>query len=87
MKRPVAAAAVLGCLNAAVASVTLVLLDAAIPDEFGWFAYAPLNDVGAQDADFVPDVGFPWHYVVVPLTLLLMNVVVVTAYLHRTERR
>lgn len=81
MRRPVTPALLLGCLNAVVAFVTLVAVEAATPDDFGWFAYAPMNEVVVRDP------RFPWHYVVVPVALLLMNVVVVTAYLHRKERR
>ena len=67
----------LGVLNAAVAVAALALVEVATPDEFGWFAYAPLDEV------VVPDPRFPWHYVVVPLSLLVTNVLAVTAYLRR----
>ena len=85
MKRAAAVALILGCLNAAAALVALVLVEVATPDEFGWFAYTPSSDV--IPADLVPEPGFPWHYAIVPLVLLLLNLVVVTAYLQRRERR
>ena len=49
-------------------------------DEFGWYAYAPLDEV------VVKDPRFPWHYVVVPLALLVANVVAFRAYLARAAR-
>lgn len=69
----------LGCLNALVAVLALAAVEAATPDEFGWFAYAPLDEVVIQDP------RFPWHYVAVPLALLVANVLAVVAYLRRAE--
>ena len=77
MKRPLTAALVLGLMNAATAVVVLALVEVATPDEFGWYAYAQLDEV------VVKDPRFPWHYVVVPLSLLAANVVVVRACLSR----
>ena len=67
----------LGALNAAVAVVAMALVEVTTPDEFGWFAYAPLDEVVVRDP------RFPWHYVVVPLSLLLANTLTVTACLRR----
>ena len=67
MNRSLAAGLVLGALNAFVALSTLALVEALTPDEFGWFAYAPPNEV-------VDDPRLPWHYVVLPLALLVANV-------------
>ncbi len=80
MTRPLTAALALGALNAAVAVLALVIVELATPDEFGWYAYAPLDEV-------VRDPRFPWHYVVVPLSLLVANVLAVTACLRRALPR
>lgn len=82
MQRPLIAALLLGVLNAVVAVVLLVLVDAATPDDFGWFAYAPLHD-----GVVLRDPRFPWHYVVVPLVLVAINALVVPLYLRRALRR
>ena len=74
------AALVLGLINAGVAVLALALVEVATPDEFGWYAYAPLDEV------VVKDPRFPWHYVVVPLALLFANVVAVRAYLARAAK-
>lgn len=71
----------LGVLNAFVALGALALVEALTPDEFGWFAYAPLNEVVVQDP------RFPWHYVVVPLALILANVVAVPVLARRALKR
>lgn len=78
--RPLTAALVLGLVNAVVAVAALALVELATPDEFGWYAYAPLPPV-------VEDPRFPWEYVVVPLSLLLANLAVVGAYLRRAGAR
>ena len=39
-----------------------------MPSEFGWFAYAPLNETVVYDS-----FGVPWEYVVVPAVLLILN--------------
>lgn len=80
MNRPVTGALLLGFLNAAVAVATLALVDLLTPDEFGWFAYAPLNEAVVQDP------RFPWHYIAVSLALLVTNLLVVTTYFRRAER-
>ena len=81
MQRPLIAALVLGLMNAAIAVVALALVELATPHEFGWYAYAPLDEV------VVKDPRFPWHYIVVPLSLLAANVVVVRAYLRGVAHR
>lgn len=70
----------LGLMNAAIAVAALALVEVATPDSFGWYAYAPLEEVVVRDP------RFPWHYVVVPLSLLLANVVVARAHFARTAR-
>ena len=77
MSRPLTAALLLGVLNAVVAVVCLALVDLATPDTFGWFAYAPLDDVVVEDP------RFPWAYVVLPVVLVVTNAVAVTALLRR----
>lgn len=62
----------LGLVNAFAAVLVLYVVDAVAGDEeFGWFAYAPLNDV------VVTDRPFPWAYVVLPLSLLALNALLV----------
>jgi heme/copper-type cytochrome/quinol oxidase subunit 1 len=77
VRHPLSAAVLLGVLNGAVAVMALALVEVATPDQFGWFAYAPLQEVVVRDP------RFPWHYVVVPLSLVVTNVLAVTAYLRR----
>ena len=79
MGRPLHAALALGALNAAVAVLALVLVELATPDSFGWYAYAPLDEV-------VVDPRFPWQYVVVPLALLVVDVLVVGAWARRSAQ-
>ncbi len=71
------AAVLLGILNALVAVVALALVEVATPDEFGWFAYAPLGQVVVRDP------RFPWRYVAVPAALLALNAVAVPICLRR----
>ena len=77
MNRSLAAGLALGALNAFVALATLALVEALTPDEFGWFAYAPLNEV------VVDDPRFPWHYIVLPLALLIANVLALSVVVRR----
>jgi hypothetical protein len=79
--RSLAAGLALGLLNALVALGALILVEALTPDEFGWFAYAPLNEVVVQDP------RFPWRYVVVPLALIVANVLVLPTLVRRATRR
>lgn len=80
MQRPLTAAVALGLMNAVLAVVALALVEVVTPDQFGWYAYAPLDEVVVRDP------RFPWHYVVVPLTLLVADVAVVLAWSRRTAR-
>ena len=57
-----------GLLNAAAAVAARYGVGGAVPHEFGWFAYATLNETVAYDS-----YGFPWEYVVVPGVLLILN--------------
>jgi hypothetical protein len=79
--RFVAAGLALGLLNALVALGSLALVEALTPDEFGWFAYAPLNEVIVQDP------RFPWQYVVVPLALMVANVLALPVLIRRALTR
>lgn len=81
MPRPWTAALLLGVLNAVVAVLTLALVAAATPDDVGWFAYAPMDEVVVQDP------RFPWHYVAVPLALLVTNALAVPACFRRPLAR
>ncbi len=45
MERPMTAAVALGLINAVIAVLALALVEVATPDEFGWYAYAPLDEV------------------------------------------
>ena len=68
MKRLAFVGLLFGLLNGAAAAAALFLVRRAVPDEFGWFAYAPLNESVVYDA-----YGFPWEYVVIPGVLLAVN--------------
>ncbi len=81
MRRLLPAGLVLGFVNAVVAAGALALVEVLTPDEFGWFAYAPLNDVVVQDP------RFPWRYVVVPLALIVTNVLALPACVRSVLRR
>ena len=80
MQRSLGIALLLGVLNAVVALLALVLVDLATPDQFGWFAYAPLDESVPQDP------RFPWRYVVVPLVLLVTNALAAPVLLRRLSR-
>jgi hypothetical protein len=81
VSRPLRTALLLGVLNAVVAVVALALVEVATPDEFGWFAYAPVDEVVVRDP------RFPWHYVAVPLALLVTNALAVPVCLRRSLDR
>ena len=81
MRRPVIAGLLLGLLNAVVALATLSLVELLTPDEFGWFAYAPIDEVVVQDPRPA------WQYVAVPLALIATNLVALPAYARRRQRR
>ena len=69
VKRLVLVGLLFGLLNAAAAVAALYGVGGgAVPSEFGWFAYAPLNETVVYDS-----YGFPWEYVVVPAVLLILN--------------
>lgn len=67
----------MGLLNAPLALALLALVEASTPNEFGWLAYAPLNEVAVRAP------CFPWEYVVVPLGLIVTNVVAVPLLVRR----
>ena len=81
VNRSLTAGLALGALNAVVAIATFAIVEALIPDEFGWFAYAPLNEVAVDDP------RFPWHYVVVPLALVVANVLALPVLVRRAINR
>lgn len=68
MKRLPFVALLFGLLNGAAAAAALYGVRRAVPNEFGWFAYAPLNESLVYDSH-----GFPWEYVVIPSVLLALN--------------
>ena len=73
MRRTLLAGLLLGVLNAVVAVAVLALVELLTPDEFGWFAYAPLDEVVVRDP------RFPWQYVAVPLALVATDLVALRA--------
>ena len=75
------AALLLGVVNAVAAVVALALVELATPDDFGWYAYAPRSEVVVQDP------RFPWHYVAVPVVLVVLNALAVPVLLRRLPRR
>lgn len=81
MRHPLVAGLLLGLLNAVVAVAALSLVEVLTPEEFGWFAYAPVDEVLVQDP------RFPWRYVAVPLALIATNLVAVPAYVRHLQRR
>jgi hypothetical protein len=81
MRSPLIAGLLLGLLNALVGAAALALVEVLTPNEFGWFAYAPLKEVVVEDP------RFPWRYVVVPLTLVITNVLAVPVYVRSMLRR
>lgn len=81
MRRPLIAGLLLGLLNALVGAAALAVVEMLTPDEFGWFAYAPLNEVDVRDP------RFPWRYVTVPLALVVTNVLAVPVYVRWVLRR
>lgn len=81
MRRLIVAGLIFGILNALVGAASLALVAVLTPDEFGWFAYAPLNEVVVQDP------RFPWQNIVVPLALLVTNVLARPPYVRWMLRR
>lgn len=80
MSRSLTAGLTLGALNAVVAIATFAIVEALTPNDFGWFAYAPLNEVVVEDPRFL------WHYVVVPLALVVANVLAVPVLVRRAAK-
>lgn len=70
---------VFGAVNAVVAIATLALVNAVTPDNFGWFAYAPLNEAVVRDP------SFPWEYLAVPVALIVINVFAAPFLLRRSD--
>ena len=68
MKRLVLVGVLFGVLNGLAAAVSLHVVYRTAPDQFGWFAYAPLQENVVYDS-----YGFPWEYVVVPAVLVALN--------------
>jgi hypothetical protein len=68
MRRLVLVGLLFGLLNGAAAAAALYGVHTAMPNEFGFFAYAPLNESVVYDS-----YGFPWKYVAIPAVLLALN--------------
>ena len=79
MRRTLLAGLLLGLLNAVVAVAVLVLVELLTPDHFGWFAYAPIDEVVVRDP------RFPWQYVAVPLALVATDLVALPAFVRRVQ--
>ena len=79
MSRSLVIGLVFGALNAVVAIAALALVSAVTPDNFGWFAYAPLNEAVMRDP------RFPWQYVAVPVALIVVNVLAVPFLLRKSD--
>lgn len=79
MSRSLVIGLVFGAVNAVVAITTLALVNALTPDNFGWFAYAPLNEAVPRDP------RFPWEYVAVPIALIVVNALAVPFLLRRPD--
>lgn len=79
MRRTLLAGLLLGLLNAVVAVAVLVLVELLTPDELGWFAYAPLDEVVVRDP------RFPWQYVAVPLALVVTDLLALPAFARRVQ--
>lgn len=82
MKRLVLFGVLFGLVNGLAAAAALCAVDAAVPDELSWFAYAPVNENVVQDR-----YGFPWEYVVVPAVLLALNALLLPPAIRRAWRR
>lgn len=80
MKRLVIVGLLLGLLNGVTAAAALYAVwRSAGPQDFGWFAYAPLNEGATIDYYY----GFPWEYVVVPAVLVALNAVLLPVAVRR----
>jgi hypothetical protein len=85
MRRLVVAAALVGVVNGLIAALSVYLLRQARGDDFGWFAYAPLNDSLVP-----PSSPTPWELLLVPVILVALDVALVLVAARRrwlgTER-
>ena len=78
MKRLAVVGLLFGLLNGAAAAAALFVVSRTAPDQFGWFAYAPLDESVVDDS-----YGFPWEYVVIPVVLVLLNALLVPLAVRR----
>jgi heme/copper-type cytochrome/quinol oxidase subunit 1 len=78
MQRLVVAGLLLGLVNGVAAAGALYALYMSAPKDFGWFAYAPLNEHVEYDY-----YGFPWEYVVVPGALVALNALLLPLVVRR----
>lgn len=78
MKRLVVVGLLLGLVNGMAAAAALYTIYKSAPKDFGWFAYAPLNENAEYDYS-----GFPWEYVVVPAVLLVLNALLLPLVVRR----
>ena len=78
MKRLVAVGLLLGFVNGLAAAGALYAVYKSAPKDFGWFAYAPLNENVEYDY-----YGFPWEYVVMPAVLLVLNALLLPLVVRR----
>lgn len=68
-----------GLVNGLAAVGTFFAIYRSAPRDFGWFAYAPLDEEVAYDYYY----DFPWEYVVVPCVLLVLNVLLLPLVVRR----
>ena len=78
MKRVVFVGVLLGLVNGLAAAGALYAVYSSAPDEFGWFAYAPLNENVVFDR-----YGFPWEYVVPPAVLVVLDALLLPLVVRR----
>lgn len=68
----------LGLVNGLAAAGALYAVCKSALKDFGWFAYAPLNENVEYDYD-----GFPWEYVIVPAVLVALNALLLPLVVRR----
>lgn len=78
VRRLVIVGLLLGLANGVAAAGALYAVHKSAPKDFGWFAYAPLNENVEYDY-----YGFPWEYVVVPTVLVLLNALLLPLLVRR----
>ena len=78
MKRLVVVGLLLGLVNGVAAAGVLYGVYKSAPKDFGWFAYAPLNENVEYDY-----YGFPWEYVIVPAVLVALNALLLPLVVRR----